>query len=72
MTTDQDSDYCEISCDFCDEYVSERNFHDAKDVIDSTGWKTFKVGEEWNHKCGHCVQHDNDDESESLMDRYDP
>lgn len=74
MTTDRDSDYCEISCDGkgCEEYVSERNFHDAKDVIDSMGWKTYLVNDDWCHKCKECQMDDEEARAESIMDRYTP
>lgn len=75
MTTYQNesNSWVEISCDSCDEEVLEQDFHDAKDVIDSLGWKTFKDTDgEWAHKCSACIDAESEDFADTLMDRYTP
>ena len=72
MTSDRWDDFFQISCDTCDEAVLEKNFHDAKDVIDSLGWKTILVDDDWEHKCASCIQDERDDINTTLMERFEP
>lgn len=44
------------NCDFCSEYfdTDETEFMSAVEKMKQEGWKVFKTGGEWQHKCGAC------------------
>lgn len=44
-------------CDFCSDSfdTDEGEFVDAVDTIKKQGWRVFKKGAEWFHKCGCCL-----------------
>ena len=46
------------TCDFCPYYVDteEDEFLAAVEKIKSEGFKVYKTGHEWNHKCGGCCE----------------
>lgn len=43
-------------CDFCSNYIdtNETDFMSGIDVMKLKGWKVFKDGIEWQHKCDSC------------------
>ena len=55
-------------CDFCPDTVEteEHDFQSAIDEIKRQGWKVFKRGGEWFHKCVDCQHGDVSGDFEDL------
>jgi hypothetical protein len=47
-----------ICCDFCsDEDASDTDdFTEAWGMWKDDGWRAFKEGGEWQHKCPNCIE----------------
>lgn len=45
-------------CDACGEVLEteERDFVDAKGMLDAEGWRARKIGTDWIHNCPDCVE----------------
>lgn len=56
------------SCDFCDETfdTEEDEFRSAIEAIKRAGWKVFKRGQEWFHKCTDCQSEQGADDYEDV------
>lgn len=46
-----------FECEGCSETLEtgEREFAEAKGVLDDEGWKARKVGADWCHYCPECA-----------------
>lgn len=63
MTVEKDGMFFHATCDFCGNYqeTAEEDFVSAIEHIKMLGWRVFKKGQEWFHKCVAC-QDDRDGE----------
>lgn len=45
-----------FECDVCGDVLDteEREFSDAKAMLDREGWKARKIGSDWVHSCTQC------------------
>lgn len=45
-----------FECEGCSETLEtdERDFSEAKDILDNSGWKARLTGRDWSHYCPLC------------------
>lgn len=56
MSLEKDASTFIAQCDFCPDThdTEESDFYSAVEAIKRVGWRVFKKGAEWFHKCGCC------------------
>lgn len=54
---EKDGAHFVASCDFCSNHhdTEERDFYAAVEAVKRAGWRVFKQGQEWLHKCADCL-----------------
>lgn len=47
-----------FSCDSCPEAVDTgtSSFEAARNFLYRAGWKTYKAGDVWRHRCDNCLE----------------
>jgi len=70
MSLEYDRDHCilAIECDCCeasDEFEGD-DFNEAFDEAKAEGWRAFKDGDDWMHKCPDCVGLDLDGDDDEV------
>ncbi len=68
MSLEKSGNTFDAGCDFChnDLQTDEDEFVAAVEAMKRAGWKVFKQGGEWFHKCDDCLGEDGVDDFENV------